>query len=162
MMRDHAVPHTMPQAMPRLLMIVTLAAAGALLGGCAGGATRSAPAAKHAASAAGGPVGVSLNEWTIELTAPAANAGTVTFVVRNEGKVPHDLVVVKSDFAAGRLPTASGLVDESKVTIVGRTAELTPGDGKAISVALSEGTYALICNVIGHYNSGQFAAFTVE
>ena len=161
-MRGHTMPPASPRTMRRLLMIAILAAAGALLAACAGAAKPSAPAAKNAASAAGGPIGVSLDEWTIDLTAPSARAGTVKFVARNDGTVPHDLVVVKSDLAANRLPTASGLVDESKVTIVGRTTPLTPADGKEISVELAKGTYSLICNVIGHYNSGQFVAFTVE
>ena len=39
--------------------------------------------------------------------------------------------------------------------------QLTPGDGKRLSVELSAGKYVLICNVIGHYNSGQFAAFFI-
>ena len=34
--------------------------------------------------------------------------------------------------------------------------------GTRLSVELSAGKYVLICNVIGHYNSGQFAAFTVQ
>ena len=40
--------------------------------------------------------------------------------------------------------------------------QLTPGDGKRLSVDLAAGKYVLICNVIGHYNSGQFAAFAVQ
>jgi uncharacterized cupredoxin-like copper-binding protein len=76
--------------------------------------------------------------------------------------VPHNLVVVRSDLAPDRLPTASGIVDERRVTFVGRTEELVPGSGARLSVTLAAGKYVLICNVIGHYNSGQFAAFTVE
>ena len=109
---------------------------------------------------------MSLDEWSIPLTAARAKAGTVRFTVRNEGAVAHDLVVVQvpvgGEFAANRLPTVSGIVDESRVTIVGRTAPLTPGEGKEISIAVTRGACGLICNVIGHYNSGQFVAFTVE
>ena len=35
-------------------------------------------------------------------------------------------------------------------------------DGKKVTADLQKGRYVLICNVIGHYNSGQFAAFTVQ
>ena len=107
-------------------------------------------------------VAVTLKDFGVAATPASAPTGHVTFVVQNTGVTPHELVVVKSDLAANRLPTASGLVDESKVTIVGRTALLTPGDGKEFSVELPKGTYSLICNVIGHYNSGQFVAFTVK
>ena len=134
----------------------------------------SAPVAKSAATAAAtavastggpasaGPIAVSLKEWTIEVSAPTAKAGAVIFNTRNDGKVPHDLVIVRSDAAPNALPTTSGLVDETKVTIVGRTEQLTPGDGKRLAVDLPAGKYVLVCNVIGHYNSGQFAAFTVQ
>lgn len=150
---------------------------GAALAACAGGARPAAPggaatgtAAGPAATATGtpasaaasGPIGVTLREWAIDLTAPSAKAGALTFNTRNEGKVPHDLVVVRSDLAPDRLPTASGIVDEKQVTIVARTEQLTPGDSGRLNVTLTKGKYVLICNVIGHYNSGQFAPFTVE
>lgn len=143
-----------------LSALVVLAAA--LLAACTIGTTKPALPASGKSAANAGPIGVSLKEWRIDLTAPSTKAGTVKFAVRNDGNVPHDLVIVKSEFAANRLPTASGLVDESKVTIVARTAPLTPGDGKELAIELPKGAYALICNVIGHYNSGQFAAFTAD
>ena len=121
-----------------------------------------AAAAGSTTATASGPIAVSLKEWSIELSAPTARAGALVFNARNEGKVPHDLVVVRTDLAPNALPTTSGLVDETKVTVVARTDQLTPGDGKRLSVELSAGKYVLICNVIGHYNSGQFAAFTVQ
>ncbi len=115
----------------------------------------------NVAPAGAGPVGASLKEWTIGLTAPSAKAGSVQFSVRNEGTVPHDLVIVKTDLPANRLPTAGGKVDESQVTVVGRTGQLTPGEGTSVSADLAAGAYVLFCSVIGHYNSGQYAAFAV-
>ena len=44
------------------------------------------------------------------------------------------MVVARGDFAPDRLPTVSGLVDESRVTILGRTEPLTPGDGRTLAV----------------------------
>ena len=123
----------------------------------------SAPVASIASTTpAGGAVTATLKEWAIEVRAPATKAGTVVFNVRNEGKVPHDLVVIRTDLAPGALPTASGLIEETKLSIVGRTEQLTPGDGKRLSVDLAAGKYVLVCNVIGHYNSGQFAALTIQ
>ncbi|MEI7924822.1 MAG: sulfocyanin-like copper-binding protein [Chloroflexota bacterium] len=125
--------------------------------------TSSAPVASTTSTTpAAGPVTATLKEWAIEVSAPTAKAGTVVFNVRNEGKVPHDLVVIRTDLAPGALPTASGLIEETKLSIVGRTEQLTPGDGKRLTVELPAGKYVLVCNVIGHYNSGQFAALTVQ
>ena len=148
--------------------IASLATIALLLVAACTAPTSTAPAVSASATAtaptgaAAGPVTATLKEWAIEVSAPAAKAGTVVFNVRNEGKVPHDLVVVRTDLAPAALPTLSGLLDETKVAVVGRTDRLTPGDGKRLSVDLAAGTYVLVCNVIGHYNSGQFAAFSVQ
>ena len=100
-------------------------------------ASSGAAAAGSTTATASGPIAVSLKEWSIELSAPTARAGALVFNARNEGKVPHDLVVVRTDLAPNALPTTSGLVDETKVTVVARTDQLTPGDGKRLSVELS-------------------------
>jgi uncharacterized cupredoxin-like copper-binding protein len=64
--------------------------------------------------------------------------GTYTFVVKNEGKVAHDLVV-------GTKPT--------KLIQPGGTAELT--------VALEAGTVSLFCSVDGHRRLGMNTTLSV-
>ena len=139
-----------------MLLSSLLVACGARADTPATGSTGAAPAGT------GGPVVARLTEWLVVATPSAAKAGTVAFRVRNEGALPHDFVVIRSDLAANRLPTAGGIVDEQQVTVVKKGRPLTPGDSEEISVDLPKGRYVLICNVIGHYNSGQFAAFSVE
>ena len=143
------------------LLILALAAA-TLLAGCSNAAPSTSKSTTAAGAAAGGPVSVSLVEWKIDLSARAVPAGSTVFNVRNDGKVPHDLWILKTDLQPDRLPTASGIVDTSTLTVVAKSEQLTPGDGKKLTADLPKGRYVLLCNVIGHYNSGQFAAFTVE
>ncbi|MGE3857002.1 MAG: sulfocyanin-like copper-binding protein [Dehalococcoidia bacterium] len=109
-----------------------------------------------------GPVAVSLVEWAIRAEPAQVAPGTTTFNVRNNGTVPHNLLIIRSDEAPTGLPTVSGRLDEAGLQIVGRTGDLTGGSGEEITVELPAGRYILACNVIGHYNSGQAAAFTVQ
>ena len=146
----------------RTVLFVTLAACGVLAVGCSGSGPRAVASPAATASPAVEPIQVSLKEWAISLSVTAARAGRTAFSVRNDGTVPHDLVLLRTDIEANRLPTSGGRVDERQVEVVGRTAQLTPGSGAEVSLDLGTGNYVFICNVIGHYNSGQFAAFTVQ
>src|SRR3954447_9444657 len=51
----------------------------------------------------GGEVEVGLNEWKVIVEAPRVGAGEVKFEGDNEGKVPHELVVLKTDTKADAL-----------------------------------------------------------
>lgn len=148
--------------MTRAARSSVLALAFIITAGCA----PSTPRVTSSAPPGGGaplaePVEVSLVEWSIEAPETIA-AGTVTFRVRNGGRVPHDLIVVRSNAAPRSLPTVSGKLDEASLDIVARTAEITPGSGEELRLTLAPGRYVLACNVIGHYNSGQAAGVTVR
>lgn len=88
-------------------------------------------------------------------------AGTVTFAVANTGAMPHELVVLKTDTPADKLPEGDG----GKAKEPGRIAyvpTLAPGAKAAyITLDLEPGNYVLLCNVPGHYGLGQYTAFTV-
>jgi uncharacterized cupredoxin-like copper-binding protein len=104
-------------------------------------------------------VRVTEKEFTLKAVPARATPGRVTFVVRNTGKLDHELVVVKTNRAPAKLP-----VKGTKASEAGRVAKIPPfkpGKTKQLAVSLKAGKYVLFCNVAGHYKSGQFAGFRV-
>ena len=84
---------------------------------------------------------VTESEWKIQLPATAQlKAGTYTFVVKNAGQVPHDLVI-------------EGLPD--------RTPLIKPGATATLKVTLKAGSYTLYCSVTGHRALGMVAKLAV-
>ncbi len=135
----------------------------ALFAGCGGdGDGSESTTAATAVSGGGASVAVTLTEWGVAAGAESVAAGDVTFVVSNEGSVPHELVVIRTDLAADALPTSGGLVDEGQVDVAGRTAQLGGGKSAELSVTIAAGSYALVCNVPAHYDLGMRIAFRVQ
>ncbi len=126
--------------------------------GCGG----SAPASSSGGAASGGPVNVTLSEWSVKPSATSAKAGSVSFAVTNKGTTPHEFVVVKTDLAGDKLPQGAGIVDEKQVTVIGRTASIDAGKSETKAVDLQAGKYVLICNLPAHYGQGMQIAFTVQ
>jgi uncharacterized cupredoxin-like copper-binding protein len=117
-----------------------------------------APPAGTATS--GGSVSVVLDEWKLVPSLGAVRSGQITFVVRNDGTMPHEFVVLRSDRRAGSLPVRGGRAVE-----IGRRGELPRIASKAsrqLRLNLRPGRYVLICNLMGHYQAGQFAALRVR
>ncbi|MEX2031291.1 MAG: plastocyanin/azurin family copper-binding protein [Dehalococcoidia bacterium] len=103
-----------------------------------------------------------LTEWTIEIDRDSAPAGEVVFNADNQGTIPHELVVIKSDLAEDALPVVDGKVDESQVDVIGEIEEFPAGETVSASLTLKAGNYLLICNVPAHYGQGMHTTFTVE
>jgi uncharacterized cupredoxin-like copper-binding protein len=112
-----------------------------------------------AAAATPGKVAVSLKEFSVNATAVQAPAGRVTFNVRNNGTVPHELVVLRTGKPAGSLLKGARADEAGNV---GETGDLAPGASKIVAVSLKAGHYAVICNLPGHYRAGQHIDFTVK
>lgn len=85
---------------------------------------------------AGAAVDVSLSEWKVGIEPGGADAGKVTFAVRNEGSYPHAFEVER---------------DGSEVA---RTDTLSPGESTTVTVDLRKGRYELYCPIEGHASSG--------
>jgi uncharacterized cupredoxin-like copper-binding protein len=136
-----------------ILLALGLLASMPALAGCGG---------EHAAKPAGTLVHVTERDFSIH--APAhVRAGTVTFVVRNDGPDAHELILAR---AGAPLPTRSdGLtVDEEAIEPLTFGA-LEPGQADAVRelrVHLTPGTYELFCNMAGHYMGGMHAVLTVS
>jgi uncharacterized cupredoxin-like copper-binding protein len=116
--------------------------------------TTPAPSTKPSAN-----IAASLAEYTIKPTPTVGKAGPVTFRVTNDGQRVHEFVVIKTPKPAGSLAKGPE-ADESGN--VGEVADLPPGGSKTLKVRLAAGHYALICNLPGHYASGQHTDFTVR
>jgi len=124
----------------------------------AGLAVVAAPPAETAAT--GKAVGVVLNEWKLVPAQGTLSAGKVTFVVRNKGTMVHQFVVLRSDRRAGGLPVKGGKAVEAGR--LGAINSIPRGVSKQLTMSLRPGRYVLICNLLGHYQAGQFAALRVR
>lgn len=141
------------------------AGAAALAAGCGGSSTASqpGPAGQHVAASSsrsqpGGPIEVKLSEWSITSSASVAKPGKVTFAVQNAGKVPHELVVLRTDKQPGQLGSGARIPEKGDV---GETDDVPAGASKRLTVKLPKGHYVLVCNMAGHYSSGMHASFRV-
>jgi uncharacterized cupredoxin-like copper-binding protein len=105
-------------------------------------------------------VSVSVNEFNVLPAVQGAPAGKVTFTVKNTGKAKHEFVVVRTLLPAGSLLQKSGEANEAGN--VGEIGSVTPGQTKSVALTLKKGHYSLLCNLPGHYRSGQFADFYVR
>jgi uncharacterized cupredoxin-like copper-binding protein len=99
-------------------------------------ATTTAPA-KPAAT----KVPVSESEFKITAGSTDLKAGEITFEVKNDGNIPHDLAI-------------KGTSDKTNLIPAGSTAEL--------KVTLKAGKYELYCSVPGHEAAGMKLNITVS
>ena len=129
-------------------------------------AASSTPAAQSAMDAVkakvGSPVAVNLTEMKIAVVPTSAAAGTVTFAVKNSGKLPHEMVVIKTDKAAASLGPADSKGQVAETGSQGETGDVAAGGAKTLKLNLTAGHYALICNIAGHYAAGMHQDFTVN
>jgi len=149
----------------RLLLIVAVLAV--VTAACSSGkggssatpsATSSAPTVSEAEHES--TVSLQLKEFSITPQTSSAPTREVTFKATNDGKVAHELVVIRTDKAPGALPVAKGTADEAGD--LGEAEDIRPGNSKSVTLVLKPGHYVLICNLAGHYQAGMHAAFTVR
>jgi LPXTG-motif cell wall-anchored protein len=98
-------------------------------------------------------VKVTLSEFKVEMSNANLPAGTaVTFVITNNGKITHEMVLEKA-----------GVVDEPlEFNGKGQEAEdIEAGTTRTVEWTIPEaGQYQLACHVPGHYEAGMKTAFT--
>ena len=104
-------------------------------------------------------VAVQVDEFSVFPGTQGAPKGKVRFVVTNIGTVKHEFVVLKTSKPAGNLLKGKE-ADESGN--VGEIGGVPPGEARTLNLVLKAGHYALICNLPGHYRTGQFADFYVR
>ena len=81
------------------------------------------------------------------------------FVVTNIGTVKHEFVVLKTAKPAGNLLKGNEADENGNV---GEIGGVPPGQARTLNLTLKPGHYSLICNLPGHYKTGQFADFYVR
>jgi len=124
----------------------------------------SVPSVATSESPEGTTVGTTVKDFAISLAAGTAPAGEVTFKVTNDGPTAHEFVVLKTDEAQDGLPVADGKAAEEGdgITHVGEVEDIATGATTSLALQLTPGNYVLVCNLIGHYQSGMHIAFTVS
>ena len=99
---------------------------------------------------------------SIRVDKPTVKAGTVTFDVTNWLRsIVHEVLVISVDNQTAPLPYdyAQARVPEEQVKVL--REDLQPNASKTFEIALTPGSYLLICNVAGHYAAGKVAPFSV-
>jgi uncharacterized cupredoxin-like copper-binding protein len=82
----------------------------------------------------------------------------ITFVVHNDGHVPHELIIVKAPSSGSNLPLKRD-ADVNEET-PGLTSELdtgsslAAGETRTLTARIPAGHYIAVCNLPGHYKLG--------
>jgi plastocyanin len=87
-------------------------------------------------------VNVVVTDFAYTLDVAEASAGTITFLVENNGGMPHDFAI-------------EGNGGQQK------TAMIEPGQTASLTVDLKPGTYTYLCTVPGHVLLGMKGIFMV-
>ena len=98
---------------------------------------------------------VELGEMYVKPSTDTVPAGKVKFVVRNVGKVEHELIVARKPLmmeGPGMPMHEQGL---------GMTEHMGPGGRETLTLNMKPGKYELFCNVPGHFAAGQRTSFSV-
>ena len=104
-------------------------------------------------------VAVQVDEFSVFPGTQGAPAGKVRFVVTNIGTVEHEFVVVKTAKPAGNLLKGK---EADETGAVGEIDGVPAGQARTLNLVMKRGHYALLCNLPGHYKTGQFADFYVR
>ncbi len=118
-----------------LILLVVLTATA-----CGGGGQQGGGQQGGASSAS--TVTVSEKEWMMEDQPAKVKAGTIKFVVKNDGTIEHNFVIKE--------------LNQEVAT------SIQPGQSKEASITLKPGTYTLICNIPGHEDAGMHTTLTVS
>jgi uncharacterized cupredoxin-like copper-binding protein len=116
--------------------------------------------ASPAETASGSAVSVALVEWKLLPGQVTVRAGRVTFVVRNEGTMDHEFLVLRSDRHHHSLKVKGGQAVETGR--LGEIPKIPAGTSKRITLKVPRGKYIMLCNMLGHYQAGQYASLRVR
>ncbi len=108
-------------------------------------------------------VHASLNDdMTITLDRYTAVPGYVQFLVQNAGAIAHELVVLRTDTAASKLPSDPEVATKALEKVhMGETGDMDAGRFSGLTLSLGAGHYVIICNELGHYMAGMHIDFEV-
>jgi uncharacterized cupredoxin-like copper-binding protein len=108
-------------------------------------------------------VTIQMGEYFFKPKDVSVPAGKVAITAPNKGKVEHELVLLKTDVDPGKLKTEKdGEVNEDAYSGPGEIPDVESGETGKTTLNLKPGTYAMICNVPGHYKAGMYGHVTVK
>jgi len=104
-------------------------------------------------------------EMAIELLPSTVPAGAIKFIAYNQGQLPHEMEIVKTDLPLDQMPIKDNRLDRKKVgeKIDEIEAEDLPSGATATLLTnLQPGRYLIECNIPGHFPAGMKAELFVE
>jgi len=104
-------------------------------------------------------IAVQVDEFSVFPQTQGAPAGKVRFVVTNIGTIEHEFVVIRTNKPAGNLLKGK---EANETGAIGELDGVKAGNARVLVLPMVRGHYALICNLPGHYKTGQFADFYVR
>ena len=145
-------------------MVIVLLLGGAFVGACAADENDAAPGPAKVNADGSQSVNGTVKEWEVSVDASGAKPGEITFIVSNEGSIPHEFLVVRTDVPLGQIPVEGDRFSEEDeaLVMVDEIPEYEPGTTQELRVTLEAGTYQLVCNIAGHYSAGMHTSFVVE
>lgn len=123
----------------RVWLSVVMVVAALVVTACGGGGGQQTGGQQRATT--GGAVNVSEKEWVIQLSTATVKAGTVKFVIKNEGTIEHNFVIQGANVEVDTI---------------------APGSSKEVTAQLKPGTYTVVCNIPGHEEAGMKVTITVS
>ena len=114
----------------------------------------------------GGPLEIKMGDYFFDPKDATVEAGSVTIGAPNEGKVMHELMLLKTNTDPAKLPTGpDGGVEEKLHEAAeenGEIDDVLPGETKSRTFDLTPGKWVMFCNVPGHYAQGMYGSLTVK
>ncbi|AFZ30182.1 hypothetical protein Glo7428_1624 [Gloeocapsa sp. PCC 7428] len=104
-------------------------------------------------------------EMAIELSPRTVPAGAIEFIAYNQGQLPHEMEIIKTDVPLDQMPIKNNRLDRKKVgeKIDEIEAEDLPSGATAtLLTTLQPGRYLIECNIPGHFQAGMKAELLVE
>lgn len=97
---------------------------------------------------------LTVDEYRITPQNVSARPGRIKIVVRNTGRLPHNLIIQTPPEQPGDRPVQ---------VPGGRVHSMRPGESaEAIKVTLAPGTYRIACTLANHDDLGQYGKLVVE
>jgi uncharacterized cupredoxin-like copper-binding protein len=109
---------------------------------------------------------IKMGDYFFDPKDATAKAGSVTINAPNEGQVPHELMLLKTNVDPAKLPTAAdGGVEEKTHEAAeenGEIADVAAGETGSGTFDLTPGKWVVFCNLPGHYAQGMYGSLTVS
>ncbi len=125
-------------------------------------APATAAAAAPATTAVDGKITVDASEYAFMPAAVTAKPGKLSFTLDNKGKIPHELIVLKTSADPAGLKVDPSTARISESSSVGEVSETAAGKAKTSTLDLAAGTYVYVCNIPAHYGLGMYGVLEVK